>query len=120
MDFLADENVPKYIVKSLRTENHLVKDLKEEKLFGITDVEVLKIAQKEHRILLTLDKDFLYLPRQKLIPKIGIIILKVSGKSIQSIMQSLLTAIKLHSSKKFETKILIVSHNYIEIINADF
>lgn len=39
--FLTDENISSSLVKSLRKNGFDVKDIKEEKLYGISDKEVL-------------------------------------------------------------------------------
>lgn len=114
MQFLADENVPKSVVKALRASGYSVKDLKEEKLFGIPDSEILQIAHRENRIVLTLDKDFLYLPHQKNNPKVGVILLRFSGKGIQNVAQNFLAVLKSVPSSRFEKSVSIVSENHVE------
>ena len=39
--FLTDENIAKSLVRKLRDEGHDVKDIKEEKLFGTSDKEIV-------------------------------------------------------------------------------
>ncbi len=41
LKFLADENIAKSLVRALRQNGYDVKDIKEEKLFGISDKEVI-------------------------------------------------------------------------------
>jgi predicted nuclease of predicted toxin-antitoxin system len=55
--FLADESVDYPVVKSLRDNNFTV-DYITELTPGITDNQVLDIAEKNNAILLTADKDF--------------------------------------------------------------
>lgn len=43
---LTDENVSPKIVKVMRTQGYDVKDIKEEKLFGVSDHQVLILANK--------------------------------------------------------------------------
>jgi len=57
LKFLADESCDFSIVRSLRKANYDVNAIAEETP-GISDLEVLKKARKEERILLTEDKDF--------------------------------------------------------------
>jgi len=57
MKFLANENYPFPSIKILRAHGYDVKSIAEDN-FGITDIEVLNIAQSEDRIILTLDKDY--------------------------------------------------------------
>lgn len=56
--FMTDENIAKSLVTALREEGYGVKDVKEEKLFGISDREVIEKAKEDDRVILTYDKDF--------------------------------------------------------------
>ena len=58
MRFLADENISNSLIKTLRSLNHDVIDLKEKKLQGLNDNLLVKKANEENRIILTHDKDF--------------------------------------------------------------
>lgn len=57
MKFLANENFPFPSIKILRAKGYDVKSIGEE-TFGIADTQVLDIAKREDRIILTLDKDY--------------------------------------------------------------
>jgi predicted nuclease of predicted toxin-antitoxin system len=57
MKILADENIGRSIVEYLRYNKHDVFWIKEG-YCGITDYEILKLALKNQRILLTYDQDF--------------------------------------------------------------
>ncbi len=57
MDFLADENVWKLLVRALQARGHDV-DRPGEDHRGVDDHDVLARASAESRILLTEDKDF--------------------------------------------------------------
>ena len=98
MRFLADENLPRSILRFLREKGFNVKDIQEESLRGIEDQAIWHLAQKERRIILIYDKDFLIpkdktktfqaivlhfpkMPPKKAIPRLVILIQKiVSGK----------------------------------------
>ncbi len=56
--FLADENISRSLTGFLRKEGYDIKDIKEERLYGISDEEVIRLASKEGRIILTHDKEF--------------------------------------------------------------
>lgn len=57
MIFLANENFPFPSISILRKEGFIVKSIGEEH-FGITDKEVIQMAQKENSIILTFDRDY--------------------------------------------------------------
>jgi len=57
MRLLANENFPKEAVDALRKQGHDVKWVRTD-CPGISDRQVLSLAQSENRLLLTFDKDF--------------------------------------------------------------
>ncbi len=57
MRFLADENLDFAVVRALRAAGHDVRALAEE-VSQTVDAEVIALASREGRILLTEDKDF--------------------------------------------------------------
>lgn len=60
MKFIADVNIPQLLIKQLLNSDHDVLDIKKQNLL-ISDVGIIKLAQKELRIILTRDKDFIIL-----------------------------------------------------------
>ncbi|EHR79135.1 hypothetical protein OCC_01359 [Thermococcus litoralis DSM 5473] len=56
MRYLLDENIPLSLYKMLQ-EKYDVKRVQEIRR-GLSDREVLRIARREGRVLVTLDKDF--------------------------------------------------------------
>jgi len=57
MKFLANENFPAPSVFLLRTNGIDIKSVQEDAP-GITDAEVIALAQRDDRIILTFDKDY--------------------------------------------------------------
>jgi len=57
LKLLCDENIDRHIVLSLRVKNFDVRYISEEHQ-GIEDTDVLEIATRTSRVLLTEDKDF--------------------------------------------------------------
>lgn len=77
MRFLVDENIGKSIVSYLRNVDHDVKWVKEVRP-GISDIEILKLAVKERRVIITYDRDFgeiIFLRKEK---HCGVILLHLS------------------------------------------
>lgn len=60
MKFIADINIPQLLIKKLVNLDHDVLDIKKQNL-QISDVEIIKLARKELRVILTRDKDFIIL-----------------------------------------------------------
>jgi predicted nuclease of predicted toxin-antitoxin system len=57
MIFLADENFPRPSTIILREKGYNIKSVQEDSP-GITDEEVIKIAQEQELIILTFDRDY--------------------------------------------------------------
>lgn len=60
MKFIADVNIAQFVIKSLRNDRHDVVDIKKLNLQA-SDIQIINLALKENRIILTHDKDFLAL-----------------------------------------------------------
>lgn len=56
--FLADENIPPPIVEFLRKKGFDIKSLSQSGISGASDMDVMKLACHEQRVLLTFDKHF--------------------------------------------------------------
>jgi len=67
MRFLADENFPKSMVQSLRSEGHDFLWARTH-LSGARDIYLLDLAEAEERIVSTLDKDFWQIALQRKSP----------------------------------------------------
>ncbi len=77
MRLLVDENVPGPLVRALVEAGSDVSWIRTVSP-GISDKEVLALAMKEERILLTFDKDFGEIARSERLPsKCGVILLRV-------------------------------------------
>lgn len=81
MNFLADENVHADIVAWLRKENHNVLYAAED-LQSRSDDDLLDLARKEQRILITDDKDFGELIFRKRLATSGIILLRLLSPTL--------------------------------------
>ncbi|HLF03601.1 MAG TPA: DUF5615 family PIN-like protein [Dehalococcoidia bacterium] len=80
MNFLADESVDGQLVDRLRRGDHLVLYVAEMEP-GISDNDVLDLANRRDALLLTADKDFGELVfRQRRIVK-GVVLLRLAGLS---------------------------------------
>ncbi len=78
MRLLADENVPASVVRTLENEGHDIRWIRIESP-GISDIEVIRVAYQEERIILTYDKDFGELVvKDNRYPSYGIILFRLS------------------------------------------
>lgn len=94
MRLLADENVPKELIESLRRDGHEVVWIREIAP-GLSDSRILVMAQSNARVILTFDKDFGELAFQHGLPATsGIILLRMSKSSVAEIINIVGTALR--------------------------
>jgi predicted nuclease of predicted toxin-antitoxin system len=87
--FLADENLDFAIVRALRGAGHDVRALAEETSRTV-DAEVIALAAREARILLTEDKDFGWLAFVAETGTEGVILVRFPGNARQALASSVL------------------------------
>ena len=78
MNLLCDESVDGPIVDRLRGEGHTIWYVAEMKK-GISDNEVLDLANKHSSILITLDKDFGELVFRRKLTSCGVLLIRLAG-----------------------------------------
>lgn len=110
--FLLDENLGYKIAIFLRDKEFDVKSVLED-YRGISDTKVLQIANKEKRIIITLDKDFCALIFRDLLPCEGLILLRLKNEFPENIIKVLEQALK--ANQNFQKKFVVISDNKIRI-----
>ena len=116
LKFLTDENISPSLIKTLRNKKYDVKDIKEERLFGTSDTEILKLAYKENRVVITHDKDFANLLNYSLIKHKGVILLRFLNQSPENVMKSFVPILGQIKGSKIRNALVIVSEDYVKII----
>ena len=115
MKFVADENlgikVPKYLA-DLGFDIVSVKEI----LQGKPDEDILSFANKQNRILITLDKDFGELVFKEKLIHSGVILLRLKDESVENKKKVLIK--ELRSKKKFENKFTVISDAKVGRITA--
>ena len=86
--FLADENIPAKTVQTLKQKGINITSILETS-HGLEDTEVLNIANKQDRIIITFDTDFGNLICKQKHKTKGIILLRIKLKSPQQITETL-------------------------------
>lgn len=116
--FLADENIPLYVVKQLRKEGYNVISVTEE-FAGSSDEKILELSSRNKWVLITFDKDFgelIY--KQKYNKPYGIILMRVTPKSPEYILQ-LLKWLLLQRSISFEANFVVLNKDKVRVIKMD-
>ncbi len=110
---LADENIPRTVITQLRRKGYDIISVWELKP-GISDEEVIELAIRESRIIITFDKDFGRIALTK--PNItGVILLRIPPLNPQYIANKVLAV--LGSVENLYGKLVIVRKRTIKIVN---
>lgn len=107
MKFAADINIPQLLIKQLVDLGHDVLDIKKHNL-KISDVEIIKIAKKQSRIILTRDKDFIILAQ---FPKyqVPIIVIRlIDQTTAQHITNKVLEFIKNNEESTIQNSLTVI------------
>jgi predicted nuclease of predicted toxin-antitoxin system len=117
---LADENIPLYVVKQLRKEGCKIISVAEE-FAGSSDEKILELSSRNKWVIITFDKDFgelIY--KQKSSKPCGIILLRVTPKSPEYILQ-LLKWLLLQVNISFEGNFVVMNKDKVRTIKlSDF
>ena len=95
MKFLVDESVEFPVVIFLRTLGHDVASVAEN-FSSVRDADVLAAAHKEHRVLLTNDKDFGELIFLRGLPHHGVVLLRLLREDVPSKIERLRVLLETH------------------------
>ncbi len=118
--FLADENVPLYVINQLRKEGCKIISVAEE-FAGSSDEKILELSSSNKWVIITFDKDFgelIY--KQKSGKPYGIILLRVTLKSPGYILQ-LLKWLLLQGNISFEGNFVVANKDKVRTIKiSDF
>jgi predicted nuclease of predicted toxin-antitoxin system len=113
MHFLADECCDRLVVKALRKAGHDVKAVSEISP-GVEDSDVIRLAVREKRILLTEDKDFGQLVYAYGQTNGGVIFLRNVASARQQISDDLVRLVK-QSGEKLVGRFVVVQPGRIRI-----
>ena len=105
---LIDENVPKSVYTELKRRGYNVKHV----IFikrGLKDKEIIDLANREGRIIITLDEDFVHLSRF-LKTKVILIRKKIEKRKIDSLVDTLERVLNI------EGKVIIIREDFIEVL----
>ena len=104
---LLDENVPKSVYTELKKRGYDVKHV----IFikrGLKDKEVIDIANREGRIIITLDEDFVHLSRF-VKTKVILIRKKIEKKKICALVDI------LEELLDFDGKVAVIREDFVEM-----
>ena len=105
MRILVDENIPRMTVGALRETGHDVEDIRGTSLQGMTDEDLLCLAQREQRLLITTDKGF---ARHRDHAHYGLLIICLRQPNRQRIHERVLQAMNLSAEKDWPGQVVTV------------
>ncbi len=119
--FLADENISLLTVRHLRKLGYDVKDLSKEGKTGLTDEQLVNLAEKEERMIITFDLDFgeIYYFAAK--THVGIIVLRIRPQTIEHANEVLERFLKSRMIKEenLEKALIIVDEKRVRFRKGD-
>ena len=97
MRFLADENFPGYVVRSLRESGFDIEWISEISP-SVRDPEVVRTAIETDRTILTLDKGFGDLAfRHRIFPRAGIVLFRLRASQLENNLEFAIDVLKSRS-----------------------
>ncbi|MGH9878855.1 MAG: DUF5615 family PIN-like protein [Nitrososphaerales archaeon] len=114
--FLADENIP------TKTVDHLVEngiDIIPIKNFGygLDDDEILKLAYRQRRVIITFDKEFGYLVFRKKIKTFGVLLLRFVPESPEEVSRRIIELI--NNKVKFPRNFIVLEEEKMRVRSID-
>lgn len=115
--FLADENIAPRVVRALRALGHDVADVKERGRSGLADDQVLQWAYRERRVVLTHDRDFAHALFRPPAHHHGIVILRFSDQSPQSVADRLPAVLQPRLLKRLSRAVVLVTDDSVTVVH---
>ena len=115
MKFLADANIAPRVIKALRQADFSVKSISEEGQGEISDEEVIKLATKENRVILTHDKDFGNVLIYPVLKHKGVILIRLRDQKPQNVIKHLVLFLKTIPPEKIKNNLIILTEKGIRI-----
>lgn len=110
MTIVADESVDYRLVTALRKKGYNIFSI-QESISGITDQEVLKIAEDKKSLLLTEDKDFGELIYRMKLSHFGILLLRINDMDVSSRILLVIKTLEAYPNELRINFSVITKHN---------
>ena len=113
MNFLTDENIATSVVHALRNAGFDVRDIKEEKLQGIPDKEIVDLALREKRVIITHDKDYAELIMVSKKENEGVILIRLKDQSAKNVREKLFYFLRSRFFNKVRRSLVTITESQI-------
>ena len=111
--FLADENIPLEAVNSLKKEGIEIESISVIKP-GIDDEEILEMANRENKVIITFDSDFGKFVFKDLNESKGVIFLRILPASVETITNTIKSVLSLNIN--FYSSFCVVDANNVRVV----
>jgi len=119
MRFLADENLYVPIVNGLRTRGYDVFSILEDGKIGISDEDIFRLAAKENRIIVTMDKHFTNMLRFPSNQCGGIIVARLYKLRVDKTTRLFFKFFDQLHEKEIEKKLIIMTRKKMRIRRSE-
>lgn len=109
MNFFLDENFPRSAADILRKAGNKVFDIRGTDKEGMNDTEIFNMAQKEHAVFLTTDRDFYHTIPWMYTFHHGVIIVNLSQPNAAKIIDKLYSGLKFIAGNTIENCCLMLT-----------
>lgn len=113
MKFIADVNIAQFIINKLRQDKHEVLDIKKENL-SVKDTDIIRLANKHDRIILTHDRDFEVLTKY---PKYraGTVIIRLVKANVKYFYERLVDVLNDRTEEELLKGLTIITESGFEL-----
>jgi predicted nuclease of predicted toxin-antitoxin system len=116
--FLLDENVRARLAMYLRGAGHDITTISDDYAAQLPDTEVLAIAQREQRVLITRDRDFERLIFDGGQTHTGVIYLRLHNPSLATIIARVDAVVSAYRQELADGRFLVVTEEAITVREA--
>lgn len=109
--FLADENIPTFLVEFIRNKGFEIEDVYKIEKSGSSDEEIMETARPEKRILISFDKHFADIIKYPLYSHHGVIRVRIPPPLISNLIEAFEKFFKKFDLSTFEGTLVVLERN---------
>lgn len=113
--FKLDENIPKSSLSIFSSKGVNAENVYNEGVSGCTDKKLIKICEKENRILVSQDLDFSDINLLRNTKIRGVVILRIKNQSSEKVNKTLIRFLNYLETRDINRQIIILDENKLRI-----
>ena len=115
MNFKIDENMPVEAAELLKQEGYDVVTIFGQNLVGTSDANLVKVCQKEERVLVTLDADFADIRTYRPEKFSGIIVMRLNRQDKNHVLEVFKRSMLLFKREPVDKRLWVVEKDRVRI-----